>query len=93
MVKNAYYSSELHGLYETFDLRDLTLEEGPSSGGIGSPTRFPIGIAYLGRADAIVSGDPHLGGCRTYGCIDVDGSALLRCLSAQSPLVGSVPGL
>ncbi len=30
MIENAYYSSEIHGPYEMFDLGDFTLEEGPT---------------------------------------------------------------
>ncbi len=30
MIENAYYSPELHGPYEMFDLGDFTLEEGPT---------------------------------------------------------------
>ena len=30
MIENAYYSPEVHGAYEMFDLGDFTLEEGPT---------------------------------------------------------------
>ena len=48
MIENAYYSPEMHGPYEMFDLGDFVLEEGPTLRGCQLAYAIFISTWYSG---------------------------------------------